>query len=155
MMHQGAGAGCGRVIELAEVAHRLFRVPAEEFGGIGHLGTRIRQRLAILQRHQLGDALGVAHDQLEGLAQNFAALARLLRRPGGKGFARGVDRSLGIVNRGAGNRGDDVFGRRIDHVEALAVRRFAPGAADPEVGRHTREKIVIHGFFLTFFRSFR
>ena len=32
-------------------------------------------------RDQLGEPLGVAHDQLVGLAQDFAALARLLRGP--------------------------------------------------------------------------
>jgi hypothetical protein len=61
---------------------RLLGVPAEELGGIGHLAARIRQRLAVLDGDQLRQPLGVAHDQLEGLAQDLAALARLLRGPG-------------------------------------------------------------------------
>ena len=87
----------------------------------------------------------VAHDQLEGFAQDLAALARLLGGPAGKGGGGGVERRLGVVDRAAGDRGDLVLGGRIDHVEAAAVGGFAPFAADPKVGRNVGEKIVVHG----------
>src|SRR5262249_23448006 len=74
--HARAGGGGARA--LADGAHRLLRVPAEELGGISNFAARIRERLAVLDGDQLGEPLGVAHDQLEGLAQDFRALARLL-----------------------------------------------------------------------------
>src|SRR6266481_2013972 len=50
--------------------------------------ARAGQRLAVLDRHQLGEPLGVAHDQLERLAQDLGALARLLAGPAGECLAR-------------------------------------------------------------------
>ena len=127
----------------AEIAHALLGVPAEELGGVGHLAARVRQRLAVLDGDELGEPLGVAHDQLVGLAQNFAALARLLRGPGPERALRGVERGLGVVDAGAGDRGDLVLGRRIDHVEARAVGGLFPFAADPQIGRDVGEKVVV------------
>ncbi len=130
---------------LAEIAHAFFGVPAEELGGVGDLAARVRQRLAVLERDQLREPLGVAHDQFEGLAQDLAALARLLRRPGRRTRrAPASSAALASSTRGAGDRGDLLLGRRIDHVEARAVGGFAPLAADPEVGRHVGEQIVVH-----------
>src|SRR5262249_19878172 len=77
---------------------RVPRVPAEELGGRGDLAARIGQRLAVLDGDELGEPLGVAHDQLEGFAQDFRALARLPAGPALEGGARGVDRGLGVVH---------------------------------------------------------
>ena len=158
VLHHDARARGRRIVELPEIAHALFRVPAEELGGIGDLAARIRQRLAVLDGDQLRQPLGVAHDQLERLAQDLAALARLLRGPGRLRGGGGVDRRLGIIDRGARDRGDLVLGRGIDHVEARAVGGFAPLAADPEVGRDVGEEIFVHwpcGFFRLCLRRFR
>ena len=106
---------------MTDITDGFLGVPAEELGGIGDFAARIRQRLAVLQRDQFRKTLGVAHDDLEGLAQNFSALARLLGGPGRERFLRGVDGALGVLNRGARHRSDDLFGRRIDDVEALIV----------------------------------
>ena len=106
----------------AEIAHALLRVPAEELGGVGHLAARIRQRLAVLDGDQLRQPLGVAHDQLERLAQDLAALARLLRGPGGERGLRGVERRLGVVDAGAGDRGD-LAARSPDRSRRSARRR--------------------------------
>src|SRR5262249_24948411 len=76
-----------------------------------------------------------------------AALARLLRRPPLEGVAGGIDRGLGVLDRGARHRGDPVLGRGIEHVEAAAVGGLAPLAADPEIGRNIGEQIFIHGTF--------
>ena len=46
--------------DLAEVADRFLGVPAEELGGIGGFGARVRQRLAVLERDEPRDPLGVA-----------------------------------------------------------------------------------------------
>src|SRR5581483_7055438 len=49
-----------------------------------------------------------------------------------------------VPHRGAGNAGALALGRRIDDVEAAAIRGFAPFAADPQIGRHIVEKIFVH-----------
>src|SRR5437588_758356 len=38
-----------------------------------------------------------------------------------------------------------VLGRGIDHVETRAVGCLAPFAADPQIGRHVGEQVVVHG----------
>ena len=81
VVHDDARARGRRARKPADVAHRLLGVPAEELGGVGNLTARVRKRLAVLDGDQLGEPLGVAHDQLEGLAQDFGALARLPARP--------------------------------------------------------------------------
>ena len=129
----------------ADVAYRLFGVPAEELGRIGDLAAQIRQRLAVLDGDQLRQTLGVAHDQLVGLAQDLGALARLLLGPGGKRRAGCIECRDRVIDRGAGDRRDLVLGRRVYHVETSAVRRFLPLATDPQVGRHVGEQIVVHG----------
>ena len=48
--------------------------------------------------------------------------------------AAGGRRGAGIGGAGVGDRGDDLLGARVDHVEALAALGGAPLAADEEVG---------------------
>src|SRR5579863_9292572 len=129
----------------ADVTHCFLGVPAEELGGIGDFAARVRQCLAVLDGDQFRQPFGVAHDQLECLAQNFAALARLPGGPAGERRRGGVERGVGVFYSSAGDGGDLVFGRRVDHVEACAVGRFFPFAADPQIGRHIGEEIVIPG----------
>src|SRR6185437_14159611 len=121
----------------------LFRIPAEEYRGIGYLAARIRQRFSILERDQLRETLRVAHDQLIGLAQDFRPLARLASGPALECAFGRVERCLSIIDRGAGNRGDLALRRRIDHVETAAIGCLAPLAADPEVGRNIGEQVVV------------
>src|SRR5258707_386480 len=80
-MSNAARARGRRYRNLADVAHGFLGVPAEELGGIGDLAARVRQRLAVLQRDEFGEAFGVAHDDFVGLAQNLGALARLALGP--------------------------------------------------------------------------
>ena len=54
-----------RIVDLADIAHRLLGEPAEELGGVGDLAARVGERLAVLQRHQAGQALRLRHDQLD------------------------------------------------------------------------------------------
>src|SRR5262249_10463293 len=74
----------------------------------------------------------------------LAPLARFLGGPAGERGTGGIDRRLGVLHRGAGNRGDRVLGRRIDDVEAPAVRRLAPLSTDPEIGRYIGEETFVH-----------
>ena len=49
--------------------------PTEELGAVGHLAPGLGQRLAHLQGHQQRDVLGPFDQQLEGPAEDLAALA--------------------------------------------------------------------------------
>src|SRR5262249_12143217 len=102
-----------------------------------------RRRFAVLVGDTLGEPLGVAHDQHEGLAQDFGALARLPAGPALEGIARRIDRGLGVLHGRARDRSDLVLGRRVEHVETAAVGGFAPFAANPQIGRHVGEQVVI------------
>jgi hypothetical protein len=150
-MHEDARAGRGRNAHVARVTHAFFGEPAEEFGRISDFAARVRKRLAVLDGDELREALLIAHDQLVGLAQNLAALARLLRGPCGECVACGVDGGLRVIDARARDRGDRALGRRIDDIEALAVGGLAPFSADPEIGRDVGEKIFVHGLFLLVF----
>src|SRR5262249_16813210 len=66
-------------------------------------------------------------------------------RPVAECALRGIDRRLGIVDAGARHVADLVLGGRVDDVEACAVGRLLPFAADPQVGRHVGEQIVVAG----------
>ena len=135
---------------LADIAHRLLGVPAEELGRIGDLAARVRQRLAVLDGDQLGEPLGVAHDQLDTpCAGSRRARAACAPAQSANGVAGGIDRGLGVLDGGARDRGDLVLGRRIDHVEAAAVGSLAPFAADPQIGRHVGEQIVVSELMVT------
>ena len=143
VVHENSRSRGRRARHFADIAHGLFRIPAEELRGIGHLAARIRQRLSVLKRDQLREAFGVAHDQLVGLAQDFRALARLASRPSLECALGSVERCLCIIDRGAGDRGDLALRRRIDHVETAAIGRLAPFAADPKVRRNIGEQVVV------------
>ena len=60
----------------------------------------IRSYYAVFQRDQLGEALGIAHDQLVALAQDLGALARLAPGPAGECGVGRIERRPGVLDRG-------------------------------------------------------
>ena len=76
----------------AERADGLLGEPAQELGAVGDLAAGLGQRLAHLQGHQQREVLGPLGDQLEGPAQDLAALPRRYLRPGLLGGGGGVQR---------------------------------------------------------------
>jgi len=85
-VHPGAGDAYG-----------LLGEPAEELCGVRDLALRLGDRLAHLQAHQLGVVVGVALQQLEGPAQDLAALARSRTTPVVLHRDRGVQRIEGVA----------------------------------------------------------
>src|SRR5438270_671460 len=81
-------------------------------------------------------ALTTLPDEREGMT---------LTTPAGTPASGSIDRSLGVLDGGARDRGNLVLGRRIEHVETGAVGGFLPFAADPKIGWDVGEKIVVHG----------
>ena len=68
-----------------DAAHRLLGVPAEELGGVGHLAACVGERLAVLQRDQLGELVGPRRSSARtpgaGSRPAPAARSRPSRRP--------------------------------------------------------------------------
>ena len=119
--------------EIAVQPHRLLGEPAEELGGIGHLPRRVRQRLAVLERDQLGQHVLALEHQLEAAPQHLRPLARRGRRPAGKGGIGRRHRVHRILDRGIRDAGDHRPGRRVEYVDPLAARPRPPLPADPEI----------------------
>ena len=145
MLDENARTRRRRGRHLADVAHAFLRIPTEELGRVGDLAAAVGQRLAVLQRDELREPLGVGHDQLVGLAQDLGALTRLLSRPAGERRLRRIDGRLRVLDRGARHVADLLLGRRIDDVEARAVGGLLPLAADPQIGGNIGKQIVVGG----------
>ena len=105
-LHRDQPGAAGRGGGVAAVdADRLLGEPAEELGAVGHLALRLGERLAHLERHQPGEVVGPLGEQLEGAAQDLAALrgarwrptpsGRPPRRPGRARRRRGCRRRCG------------------------------------------------------------
>ena len=132
----GAGGGDG---ELAVEAHRLLGEPAEELGGIGDLAGGVGQRLAVLERDELGQHLAALEHQLEAAAEDLRALARRRWRP-----RRGRRRGRRRRRRARPRREASATLAMTAPVEGsttsmrLPVAPGTPGAADEEVARQRR-----------------
>ena len=118
-------------------AHGLFGVPAEELSGVGDLAPRVGERLAVFERDQPGEFVGVIDHQLPGAPEDLAALAGRRRGPG-RLRRRGRFAGGGGVVGGAGrDGGDHLLVRRVLDIEPLRRRAVSPLATDQQLGLHT------------------
>ena len=113
-------------------AHGFFGEPAEEFGGIGGLAPGVDTGLAVFQRDQMGEVVEPGGHQLPRFSKHLGTLSRGSCGPVGHGAFGGVERGIRLCGAGRGNRGENLFGRGVQHVEAFG--RGNPRAVDPEVG---------------------
>jgi hypothetical protein len=132
VLHHDARARGGGVGDQAVGAHGLFGEPAEELGGIGRLALRVRARLAVFQRDEMGEMVEPRGHQLPCAAQHLGAFARRPRGPVGHGAFGGIERRVGIRDVGGGDGGEHLLGGGVDDVEAVGA--LAPFAVDIEVG---------------------
>ena len=124
-------APAGRDGELAVQPDRFLGEPAEELGRVGDLAGGVGQRLAVLERDQLGQHVAALDHQLVAAAQDLGALARGGRGPGRRRRVGGVHGGEGVLDRAVGDGGDGAAGRGIDDVDA----RPAPGRRAPPMRR--------------------
>ncbi len=146
VLRNDARAGRGRHVDLADVAHGLFGVPAEELRRIEHFAL-LNPRAPCRFRCVISLAKRSASRTMSSKAlRRISARSRGLRaaQPSNASCAASIA-SLGVLHARARHGSDLVLGRRVDHVEARAVGGFAPFAADPEVGRNVGEEVVVHG----------
>src|SRR5262249_57468950 len=100
-MHEDTRTARRCTRHFADISYSLLGIPAEELGGISHLAARVRQGLAVFQRDQFGETLGIAHDQFVSLAQDLGSLARLAPRPTLESALRRIEPTLCVVARRA------------------------------------------------------
>ena len=81
--------------------------------------------------HQFGEFRALGVEQVGGLEQHGAPLARAERRPGRERRRRGVGGGDGVGDGGRRRARRDVAGERIDPVEGAAV-----GGADVAIADH-------------------
>ena len=138
-------AATGRCLHPPAVdPHRLLGEPAEELAAVRHLAAGLGHGLAHLQAHQPGEVVGPRGDQVEGPAQDLAALARRGLRPLRlRGHGR-LQRGLRIVDRAVRDIGEDRPVGGVDHVEAVTSRRRAPLAPDEELTAVQGQRFVAH-----------
>ena len=87
-------------------AHCLLGEPAQELPAVGDLSVGLGQRLAHLEGHELGEVVLALGDELEGLAQDLAALTRGGVGPGFLGTDGGVE-GVGALVDGRIGDGDE------------------------------------------------
>jgi hypothetical protein len=110
----------------------------EQVRGQRHISSpRDRDRLAVIQRLQLGQLVGVIQDQVTDPPDDPAALGRgqSAPRPVIEGSARGADRPVDVLGVALGDAGERLAGGRIRRLERLARRRVDPLPADEQLSR--------------------
>ena len=99
--------------------------------------ARFEDRLAVVERLEPRNLVRLLHELVADLPHQAAAFARRQLAPGPvERRPRGGDGGVHVALLGGGDRGDDLFGRRIDDLERLARRRVAPFAVDEELLAH-------------------
>jgi hypothetical protein len=130
-----AARRCGRH------ARALGGKPLDDVGAEAHLGLRLGQRLAVLQRQQPRDGIGALAQQAGGRAQALGALHGRHAAPDIEAARRGGQRVIQVFALGHGHAADALAGGGVVHRPAWPAAAGAPLAVD--VQQHIR--VVVHG----------
>ena len=115
----------GAVRSVAVDTDRLLAEPTEELRGVGDLAAGVGERLAHLQRHEVGEILAALGHQFEGLAQCLGTGAWRSRGPlrlGGRGCG---ERRVQVVGAGPRDLAERLAGGRIQYWERRRASRLA------------------------------
>ena len=96
----------------------------------------LADRLAVVERLELGQLVDVLLDQVGELVHQPAAVAGVHLAPGAgvERLARGLDGQVDVGGVPLGDLGDDLLGGRVDRRERLAAGAVAPLAVDQHLG---------------------
>ncbi len=124
-----------------------LRRPARVVAQVRHRGGDValgrRQRLAVVERLELGELLAVCLDQLGERVHQPGALGRrdLAQRAVERG-ARGGHRAVDVLGPRLGDLADRLGGRRVDRLERAPVGGLDALAADQEGVRRARDEFA-------------
>ena len=135
------------------VGHRdVDRVALDLGGPAGHVVEQVRRqrhvraarhadRLAVVERLELGELLGVLEDEVADLPDEAASLGRRHAAPRAafEGVTRGADRPVDVFGISLGHVGEGLPGGRVGGLERLTGRRLGPLSADEQFPRGSRE----------------
>jgi hypothetical protein len=119
----------------------LFGEPFDDFGAGEDFAFRLRQRLALLARHHIGDRINPLSQQIGSLSHHLRPVMGRNIAPNTKPFVGSGKRKIKIGSSGMSDPPDHLFGGRVVDIDGLAGQRIAPFAINEEfdVG------IIVHG----------
>ncbi|MGC0369310.1 hypothetical protein RKD05_001562 [Microbacterium sp. SLBN-111] len=112
----------------------LLGVPEEEVGAELEFRPRLRERLAALERHDLGDGIPAFEEQPVRAGEQVGPVARRDGSPCGLRGGRGIQRRLAVRGGAVGDARDLNSGCRVVHREVSVTG--APLAVDEEIQGH-------------------
>ena len=117
-----AGARQTRIVVLIDdIVQRQARLRLGKSRRAVNLLLRLRMRLALLAGEQAEQFVRIVLDRRRDAQNDFLALFRRRLAPALESGARRIDRAVELILSAGGNLGDDLFRRRVEHVD----RRFA------------------------------
>jgi hypothetical protein len=108
---------------VAELALQEMRNPAGEFDDLDatlNVALGVGDRLAVLARERVGEAVGFLRDQLEKFEEDARTALRVGRGPGRLRGFRVLDRGTQLCLRSERHLGDDVAGHRLEDIAGAA-----------------------------------
>ena len=134
-----------RIAEI--VSANRNRVPRELVGPAGVVadavdgqrqvgGSRVDNRLAVVERFERGQLIEIRFHQIGELVHQAASIASIHLRPrtGFKRGSRGLHGSIDVGRIALGHFGDHCFIHRVDRLEPFAAAGLDPLAVDQHVG---------------------
>ena len=142
----------GEQIGLARVGQQAPGEVAEVIDRVRHVdGARLADGLAVVERFEQRELLGVLLDDVGDLVQNDGARGLVGIAPGLERLPRRIDGGVHVFLGGVGDGGELLAVGRAEHVERRAVGGVNPLAADVElVGLLSR---VFHACILSCLRG--
>ncbi len=117
----------------------LLRTPVKDLRRVQGFALGLRQWLALLQGHDLGDGVPPLADQVGAAREDLAALESRGAPPGLEGARGGRNRPVQVIRRRMRQFGQGLTGRRIDH------RLSDPPFAGEELAVDIEGEVDVHG----------
>ena len=115
-------------------ATAFFGEPLDDVAARQHFELGFAHRLALFQRHQLGDFVGACTQNIRRLAHDFAALEGGNFAPDFVAFVRGFERTVKVGFFRVSNGADLGMCGGVDHGQGAAGGGGAPYAVDEKLG---------------------
>ena len=117
-------------------ADGLFGVPAEELGCVTNLALGIGEGLAVFERDQFGELVGMVDQDLLARAKDLGASTGGHLGPFDLGSRGRVDRSARVGGSSVSDGGDDVTVGGVGHIDSVATCTVDPRATNQQLFFH-------------------
>jgi hypothetical protein len=124
-------------------SHRLVGEIVYKFRCLGNLAPRLAERLAVLQRDELGDVARPLFENACRLAHEVGALDCRDLAPGTEALLRSGQGPIEISGLSMRDRADDFLSAGIQHVDGPTICAIAPDAVDEELDIGVRGHVAL------------